>query len=503
MKLRPILTLLLIVCIALVSRSARAAQASTGQNVRVSVVEFQTEDGWTIQGDLYLPAAASRGAIPAAVLLSEPDWEDRSIYDAYLGPDFAKNGIAALAIDVRGTGKSGGQKQFDAFSPQEVDRIQLDIRAAIKFLSSQKTFDPGRIAVVGSGIGANYATLEAAQNLEQIQALIFISGQLGQAAKDYIRVRKNLPIFFLTGKHDKESFRDMSEAFYLSKDKDSEFVVGEDHGPVMFTHTEGLKERVTQWLVDNLTALGAETAVSFQSEDGWTIYGKLRIPGKARAGDKVPGVVLAHGARHDSEAFYYLTRDLAKTGMAVLTFDWRGKGKSSKAGASSADKALPKVGGDELEKVYLDIKAAKNLLEAQAQVDPQRIGVLGATLACNHAIRASVGDTRVKTIVLLSCGAPGMHDEVTNYLKTNDVPILAVASADDTHWNRSDSASGSFAVDTKELYLLSKSKSSQYILYDHSSHGSAMFNMDPDLEWKITRWFAEKLGAAQTSAVSP
>jgi dienelactone hydrolase len=473
-----------------------AAQSESNRKVRVSVVNYQTEDGWAIQGDLYLPPTPSNHPIPAAILLSEPDWAERSIYDAYLGPDYARNGIAALAIDVRGTGKSRGDREFNSFTPQEVDQILLDIKGAVKFLSSQKNIDPKRISITGSGIGANYAVLGALQNPTAVQALVLMSGRFTQAAREYIAFRKDLPIFFIVGKHDKDSFKDMSEAYYISRDPSSEFVTGEDHGALMFTHTEGLKEQTAKWLVDNLTGLGTETPVSFQSEDGWTLYGTLRMPDKMGKPGKLPGVVLVHGARHDSEAFYYLSRDVAKEGMAVLTFDWRGKGKSFKTKGTRAPNADDfKVGGEEVEKVYLDVKAAINFLASQDHVDAQRIGSLGATLACAHAVRSAIGDSRVKTIVLLSCGAPSVDDAVKNYFKTNDVPILAVASADDTHWNRTDSASGSFAVDTKEFYLLSKSKSSQYILYDHGTHGSAMFNMDTELERKISHWFAEKLGA--------
>src|SRR5437867_2453580 len=92
-------------CLAL---PGHAAQGGGNQKVRVSVVNYQTDDGWGIQGDLYLPPTPPNHPIPAAILLSEPDWAERSIYDAYLGPDYARSGIAALAIDVRGTGKSRG-----------------------------------------------------------------------------------------------------------------------------------------------------------------------------------------------------------------------------------------------------------------------------------------------------------------------------------------------------------------------------------------------------------
>src|ERR1700722_19165388 len=74
----------------------------------ISNVKFQTEDGWTISGTLYLPQNISGVAVPAVVLLPEPGWVDRSIYESYVATKLAKSGMAALSIDVRGTGGSSG-----------------------------------------------------------------------------------------------------------------------------------------------------------------------------------------------------------------------------------------------------------------------------------------------------------------------------------------------------------------------------------------------------------
>ena len=47
--------------------------------------------------------------------------------------------------------------------------------------------------------------------------------------------------------------------------------------------------------------------------------------------------------------------------------------------------------------------------------------------------------------------------------------------------------------DTKKLYLLSKSKYSQYLLYTRAGHGSEMFKVNPELEAIVVRWLVEKL----------
>src|SRR5437588_251177 len=92
----------------------------------VSAVSFSAADGWKITGTLYLPGSIS-APIPAVVLLTEPGWVDRSIYDNYVSRKLAKNGLAALSIDMRGTGGSAGGKEFEAFSPEELAKLQLDV----------------------------------------------------------------------------------------------------------------------------------------------------------------------------------------------------------------------------------------------------------------------------------------------------------------------------------------------------------------------------------------
>ena len=74
-------------------------QAAVGDNV--SAVSFQAGDGWKITGTLYLPDNVS-APVPAVVLLTEPGWVDRSIYDNYLSRKLAKNGMAANQISRTG-----------------------------------------------------------------------------------------------------------------------------------------------------------------------------------------------------------------------------------------------------------------------------------------------------------------------------------------------------------------------------------------------------------------
>ena len=438
------------------------------------VVSFMTKDGWKLTGSLYEPAKAASTPAPAVIMLTEPGWVDRSIYDTYLSDKLAEVGFFALNVDLRGSGNSLGEKVLEEFSAEEMRGIQTDLRAAIEFLSSQPGVDPSRIGVIGAGASSEYAALEASEN-PQVQALVLISGTLSGKAKEYLRSENSVPLLGIVGKDDKKSFRGMAEAYALSANRSSDLLVAIGHGAVMFSHTEGLEENVVRWMERNLIALGTETEVSFRSDDGWTLHGLLRIPGGKEPNAKVPGVVLVHGAKHDQQTYHFMAREIAKYGMATLRFDWRGKGKSFREGATTNQN-----------EVWRDVKAAIQFLASQSPVDSARIGTVAATLGCVNTLQASLADPRVKTVVLMTALEP--NDEVRRLLSASDVPIFAIASSEDNNYQR-----GSLAESTRLIYQLSKSKQSEFLLYDDAGRGSEMIKVKPELQPMILRWLGDKL----------
>ena len=451
-----------------------------------TVVTFPTEDGLTLYGTLHLPNPAGRDRPPfaGAVLFAEPEWIVRSTYDGGLARDLAENyGMAVLTVDFRGTAGNVNDRMFQTFSPREREKMQLDVRGAIRFLSSQNGVDKTRIGLVAVGVGTDYALREAAEN-PAVQAVVLISGTLSDPARDYIRSRSDIPILCIAGTDDKEGFREMSEAFYLSKNKASNILLSTGHGTTIFSRTEGLAKQVSRWMAENVQGLGAETEISFQTEDGWALHGKLRVPGNAAPGARVPGVVLVHGAQHDQETYYDLSRALAKKGIATLSYDWRGKNRDLTETRGHYGVNLPAA---ERDKTHLDVKAAINYLAAQSSVNPNQIGVVGATLGTHFALVGAAGDARVKTMVMLSQYA--LEDGTRRFLATTDIPIFFIASTEDRNTEL-----GGLADFTAEAYRLSKNKYTEFLLYDDAGRGSEMLERKEELEGMILRWFTEKLG---------
>jgi dienelactone hydrolase len=419
------------------------------------------------------------------VVLGEPGWVIRMIHAANIAAFIRERGMAVLTIDMRGSGTSVGKKDFEKFSQEELDAMQLDVEGAVRFLSSQRIVDASRIGIVAGGITAEYAVRAAAKDTAAVQALVLITGSYSQKSRDFLAFRRDLPVLTIVSMDDPKSEQaKQAEPYFVSENKSSILHLVPDRGAAIFNRPGQPREKVSDWLADNLLAVGTDTPVSFRSDDGWLLRGNLYLPASRAGNAKVPGVVFVHGINHDQQTWYHLAREVVRSGKAALVFDWRGVRKSIKDdGTWEYGVDLP---SEQAAKIYLDVKAAINFLASQQQVDPQRIGVVAATATNNHAVRGAIGDARVKTFVGLSFYAPDA--DVKQYLTTADVPLFLIVSTNDVNAD-----GGSLADGTREVYRLSKSKLTELLLYDDAGRGSDMLKVKPELSGMIVRWLNEKL----------
>ncbi len=456
-------------------------------------ISFQMEDGWTIYGTLVLPSSVVSTPVPGVVLLHSPGF-DRGTFVAFARLLESK-GLASLSIDWRGSGESlrrgDLELSFYSFPPKERRKIYLDVEAAVDFLAAQDGVDAKRIGIVGSRLSANHAVLAGVEDW-RVKTLVLLSGRFGDQAYEEIALREDLPVLGLAGKEDKEGFEGTTRIYHASQNEESEILIPErgGYGTTQFSYNEGLDEKVAQWLVDKLKLLGHEKEISFQTQDGWTIHGTLHLPDELEGNVKIPGVVLVHGARHDQSTYHRLAPLLVKKNLAVLRIDWRGRGKSRfKDGLRYGSDEFPELGYDR-SKVYVDVKAAIDFLAAQRGVDGDRIGVLGATFSTNQVLLASIGDSRVKTIVIVTCYV--LDEEAKRYLASEaSPPILFLASDEDYNYRY-----GSLAQFTAEAHQLSRNKESRLAWYEGMGRGTEMFHTVSTMEPMITEWIAEKLDSA-------
>jgi dipeptidyl aminopeptidase/acylaminoacyl peptidase len=124
--------------------------------------------------------------------------------------------------------------------------------------------------------------------------------------------------------------------------------------------------------------------VTFTSEDGITLRGWYISSRNGAA------VILAHGFGGNRLDLLPEAALLAGHGYGVLLFDFRGHGAS--------DEAQITVGYHE----QRDLTAAIDLVSAQPDVDPQRIGAIGFSMGGATLAHVAAWDTRLKAVVIES-----------------------------------------------------------------------------------------------------
>ncbi len=140
-------------------KDAKSATSTQSTEVASKTITLSTSDGWKIVGDLFGAPNNKKGII---ILLHQ---RGGSAYDwRNLCAQLQQEGFSALALDLRGTGRSmamtGGKE-----APWLVLK---DIDAAIATLK-------GPIGLAGASYGANNALIHAANNHKLVKAVALFS----------------------------------------------------------------------------------------------------------------------------------------------------------------------------------------------------------------------------------------------------------------------------------------------------------------------------------------
>jgi dienelactone hydrolase len=144
----------------------------------------------------------------------------------------------------------------------------------------------------------------------------------------------------------------------------------------------------------------SKKGVELQTSDGVKIAADWYRPAP-KPDQKFPAVLLLHGFGETRSVWdSFIADHLLKNNLAVLNMDSRGHGQSLwKAGEKLvADRKWL----TDSKQFPLDLEAAVNWLESQAEVDPNRIGVIGAGAGANLAYLASGKYEAVRSAVALS-----------------------------------------------------------------------------------------------------
>ena len=160
------------------------------------------------------------------------------------------------------------------------------------------------------------------------------------------------------------------------------------------------------------------TAVTFQTEDGWTIKGAFY-----RGDLSQPLLILVHGIGEDRRSFDTLVTDLRAKGYNVLAYDSRGMGQSTLQDGRYRDwKTFTE---QDFKAMVNDIYSAKYYALSNFMSAP-KVGIIGGSIGANEALTfaCQTGASDNKALVLLS---PGV-----NYRGIQSAPAVAALNLQGT-----------------------------------------------------------------------
>jgi dienelactone hydrolase len=217
-----------------------------------------------------------------------------------------------------------------------------------------------------------------------------------------------------------------------------------------------------------------ERRVKLENE-GWELHGDLIIPLSKR---NVPAVIMLNKAFGDRAAYKNLAGKLAKSGIASLRIDLRAHGESVNKGRFGPpfDEKMRSL----LKGSAKDISATYSWLKARKEIDPTRIGFIGASYSGEEMVAAARDSGYGKTYVALSPGS--FSKESMESIDQTGVPWFFVKSV------------GEIALMNNVFKeIRNASKSARLLEVSGKKHASDILLDKPDVEDLIVLWFKHNL----------
>jgi pimeloyl-ACP methyl ester carboxylesterase len=210
----------------------------------------------------------------------------------------------------------------------------------------------------------------------------------------------------------------------------------------------------------------ASQRVLLRTDDGVVLAGTWYEPVNRPA----PAVVFVHMLRRSRRDWDSMASRLAAGGIGALTFDLRGHGESPGS-------------ADEHSAMVRDVNAARRYLGTRADVLPDHVSLVGASLGASLAALSAADDSSVRTLGLLSPALDyrGLRIDAA-MRKVGTRPVLLVASDDDPYALRSARDLQKANVRTRELLIL-----------NGAGHGTNMLFRSPDLGAALLDWLRRTL----------
>ena len=199
-------------------------------------INFNAPDGATLAATYYPPIVRPAPAVLLLHMLggSKADWES-------FARELQKQGYAALAMDLRGSGASA--------KPEDWSKAPDDVKGGWQLLSSRPEVDANRTAIVGASIGSNLALMVGGAQ-DRVNTVIALSPGLDYYGLNPSSALKNFgqrPVYLVASKNDPYSFNSIQTLARLSVSAEKFELLSAGHGTAMFKDPD-LQSALIEWL---------------------------------------------------------------------------------------------------------------------------------------------------------------------------------------------------------------------------------------------------------------
>ncbi len=249
-RLPYLVSLIFLVALPTIRAEAAPDGVKTAAASQVHSVSLKTSDGWQLHA-LYWPGKADGlGAVLVHMASrSSEDWRR-------MGERLGNNGVHALALDLRGHGRSttgadGKTLTYADLGPDDFQAMVRDVEAAVRYLRDQTNVDPERIVLIGASLGANLAIRYAAED-PRISNVILLSPGLeykGVTAENAVEQYGSRPLFIAVSKEDRFSAKSALVLDALARGKKYlKIYTGAGHGTKMLSREPTLEPMIYKWM---------------------------------------------------------------------------------------------------------------------------------------------------------------------------------------------------------------------------------------------------------------
>ena len=167
--------------------------------------------------------------------------------------------------------------------------------------------------------------------------------------------------------------------------------------------------------------------VTIDSPDGVKIVGSFFEVSKSNS----PALLLLHQWQSDRHSYDEFATRMNAKGFNVLAIDGRGFGDSTKK--PDGNTVMAERSNEAVKAMLGDVGAAFDFLAKQKNVDPDHIGIIGASYGSSLALIYAADNPKVAAVALLSPGLDYFGNMQTEpaIRKYGDRPLFMVAAEDD------------------------------------------------------------------------